>query len=206
MGLTGLLLGLLVGVPAPASGQIAWETPLMVSPYAPAGWSLLLTDPEPGQGIAAVVGWRTAAMPVGFGLRAGIGEGQDGDAAVFGGVDVSGILVRYTDETPFDLIWVAGGGFGAGDHVLLSFPLGLTAGWDLTTESADFRPYVGPRVVLDGRIGEGHRDDLDLEAAVDVGLDMALDQGLVLRFAASLGGRDALAVGVAFPLGGRGAD
>lgn len=183
---------------ADLAGQIAWESPLMVSPQSPAGWSLHLMDPEPGDGIAAMVGWRTSPVPVGFGARAGIGEGADGDVAVFAGIDASGILVRYTDETPLDLIWVAGGGFGVGDHVLLSFPAALVAGWDIPTEDVSFRPYVGPRVVLDARIGEGTDDDLDLEAALDLGLDLAFDAGLVLRFAASIGSREALSAGIAF--------
>jgi hypothetical protein len=61
-----------------------------------------------------------------------------------------------------------------------------------------------PRVVLDAFFGNDARgSDLDLDLAVDVGLDLRLMRGgpmagKSIRFAASLGDRDALAVGVVF--------
>lgn len=207
--LLAAVLAALVLSGSPAAGQVAWESPLLVHPHVPAGWSVFLMDPHPGDDVGVMASWRTAPRPVGFGVRAGLGEGAGGDLAVFGGLDASGTIVEYTDEAPLDLIWVLGGGLSISDHLLISFPAALMAGWNLSTEAADFRPYVGPRVVLDAWMGDdsgrgrGGDDDLDLELAVDLGLDVAFNGGWVVRFGVSAGDREALAVGLALPAPGR---
>jgi hypothetical protein len=52
-------------------------------------------------------------------------------------------------------------------------------------------------MVLDVMSGPG--DDMDLDGAVDLGLDLAFSQGWTFRFGAALGGREALGVGFRVP-------
>ena len=160
---------LLVGaLAAPAQGQIAWETPMLIGPGAPGGFGAYLMEPWPGNGIGVMGTYRTSPVPVGLGFRVGLGE-------------------------------------GIGEDALLSFPLGMSFGVNLESEGITFRPYVAPRVVLDAVLGDedppqGNDDDLDLDVAADLGLDLAFDPAWTIRFAASIGDhRDGLLIGVAFP-------
>ena len=191
-----LLVG---GLAAPAQGQIAWETPMLIGPGAPGGFGINLMEPWPGNGIAVMGTYRTSPVPVGLGFRVGLGEDSRDELAVFGGVDVAGFLLRATDDLPIDVLWFAGGGLGIGDDALLSFPLGLSFGADLQSEGVVFRPYVAPRVVLDAWLGEPD-SELELDVAADLGLDLSFDPAWTIRFAATLGDdRDGLLIGLAFP-------
>ncbi|HEX2166117.1 MAG TPA: hypothetical protein VHG09_02655, partial [Longimicrobiales bacterium] len=136
--------------------------------------------------------------------RVGLAEGSgDEDLSVFGGVDFMGPINTASSDFPIDIDWVAGAGAGIGDGVRLSAPLGLTLGTSFQGEDARFIPYVTPRVVLDALFGGDNDDDLDLGIAVDLGLDLRLMRGGPLagksiRFGASIGDREALAVGIVF--------
>jgi hypothetical protein len=52
-------------------------------------------------------------------------------------------------------------------------------------------------MVLDVVSGPG--DNLDLDGAVDLGLDLGFRTGWIARFSASIGGRDALGIGFRVP-------
>jgi hypothetical protein len=54
--------------------------------------------------------------------------------------------------------------------------------------------------VLD--ISSGPGDDVDLNGAVDLGMDLVLSSGWMIRFGASLGDRESLAFGIRLPTGG----
>lgn len=200
------LLGVVAALAAtgPAQAQIAWDSPIAVHPYQTPGWTVWVADTDRSD--FAVLGqWRGATGETDFGLRAGIGEDAFDDVAVFGGVDVTGPLLRQ-DDPSFGLDWVAGGGFGVSDDVLLSIPFGIVAGWNIPLENATLQPHVGPRVILDAWIGDDDPpgpgrddDDLDLELAVDLGFDLAFDSGWTLRFAGTAGDREALAIGIGLP-------
>lgn len=197
-GVAGLGVALAL-VSAPASAQIAWETPMLIGPGAPAGFGIFVMEPWPGDEIAVMGTYRTSPVPVGLGFRVGLGEGLRDELAVFGGFDLSGYLLRSTDELPLDFLWFTGAGLGIGDDVLISFPLGISAGANLESDGIVFRPYVAPRVILDAFFGEGD-DDLELDVAADLGLDLAFDPRWMIRFAATIGDdRDALLIGLAFP-------
>lgn len=202
------LLGLVVGLgfAASAEAQIAWDAPLAVHPYQVSGWTVWVADADPAD--FAVIGqWRGASGETDFGLRAGIGEDRFDDVSVFGGVDVTGPLLRQSDPA-FGLDWVAGAGLGVSEDVLLSIPFGIVVGWDIPLESATLQPHAGPRVILDAWFGDDDSpgsgpgrddDDVDLELAVDLGVDLVFDSGWTLRFAGTAGGREALAIGVGLP-------
>lgn len=184
--------------PSSSSAQVAWDGPMLMAPGAPAGWGFHLVDPHPGDGLGGLVTWRADPAPVGLGFRAGIFEGNRDDLGIVGGVDLSGTLHRGTDDAPFDVIWFAGAGVGIDDDLLASFPLGLAAGWSFTGPNVAFRPYVAPRMVLDAFFGD-EAEDLDLGAAVEVGLDLAFSPTFAIRTAASVGDREAVSIGLAVP-------
>jgi hypothetical protein len=210
--LTRLTLAIAVtstlALPSPASAQSPWDGPMLLAPGSPAGLGIHLVDPSSGDGIGGLVTWRANPAPVGLGFRVGVVEGRFDDVAFTGGVDVSGTLYSGDDDVPFDVIWLAGAGVGVDDDVLLSFPLGVSAGFAFNGPEVQFRPYIAPRFVFDAFFGDGRRDgdgsprrddDLDLGFALEFGLDLAFGQPWAIRTAASVGDRDALSIGVNFP-------
>ncbi len=198
--LTSIVAALLVAQPARA--QVAWEAPLLVAPGTPSGLGLYLTDPHPGDLLAVMISFRDRGAPGGLGWRVGVTEEVGDRIALFGGVDVSGPIRDADSEFPLDLIWVSGVGASYFDDAFtVSVPLAMMAGRTIDSENARFTPYLGPRIVLDGTFGGGPGDDTSLEVAVDFGVDLAFDASWMIRFAASLGDRDALAIGVVLGAG-----
>jgi len=205
---TGALMVLVgvVGWSGELRGQVPWDAPMMVPPEAPGGLTVLLADP--GWGLGVVGMWRGSGVGSPLGFRVGVAEDGRDDLSVMGGVDVSGRILSHSREFPLDLTWVSGVGIGISDGALLTVPLGLSLGRVLVSEEVRFQPYLTPRMVLDARFGDDHCpgpgdcDDLDLGLAVELGMDMALSANWLIRFAAALGDREAVAVGLAFPLAG----
>ena len=104
----------LASLAAPLAGQIAWDSPALISPAVPSGLSLFAINPAGGD-IGALGTFRHGAGPVGIGYRAGIAEESgSGDIAVSGGIDVAGFLARSVEGSEIDVIWWAGGGLGVG--------------------------------------------------------------------------------------------
>jgi hypothetical protein len=181
----------------PASAQIAWDSPALISPSVPAGVSVFLMDPAGGD-LGGLVTYRHAAGPVGLGYRLGIAEeaGPNGDLAVAGGFDVSGFLSRAVEGSEVDLMWWSGGGLGIGSETLVTIPLGLIVGWTGGTD-VTLSPYGGGHLNLD--IWSGPGDSLDLSGAVDLGIDLGFQSGWLVRFGVSIGDREALAIGLRLP-------
>jgi hypothetical protein len=198
---TTVLLAAALVLPAGASAQTAWDSPLLLPPRPQPGVGIYLADMHAG-GLGVLGAWRSSTWN--YGLRFGLSEGSgDEDVAVFGGVDYTGLINTATSDFPLDVDWLFGAGAGISDGVLFSVPLGLTLGVSFQGEDARFVPFMTPRVVLDAFFGNDVRGSgLDLDFAVDVGLDLRLMRGPLagksIRFAASLGDRDALAAGVVF--------
>ncbi|MDP2957200.1 MAG: hypothetical protein Q8N53_12325 [Longimicrobiales bacterium] len=190
-----LALGLLF--PVPTVAQTVWDAPSFVRPGAPPGLTLALTDSEPGDGLGVLALWRAAPVPTGLGFRAGIAEAPGDEVVAVLGVDVSGSLTRVVGIRGPAAIWWSGAGVGLGDDLSAAFPLGAAFSWAWGADGASFMPSVGGHVVLDVLMGE--QDDLDLEGVLDLGLDVALSRGWVIRLGAAVGGRDALAIGVRIP-------
>lgn len=191
-----------LAVPVGASAQAAWDSPLLLPPRPQPGLGIFLADME-GGGLGVLGTWRSSTWD--YGLRFGLSEGRgDEDLAVFGGVDFMGPINTASSDFPLDIDWVLGAGAGIGDGVRLSVPLGLTLGYSFQGEDARFIPYVTPRVVMDAFFGRENRDsELDLGIAVDLGLDLRLLRGgamagKTIRVGASIGDRDALAIGIVF--------
>ena len=195
--LSGLVVALFLSSGVEAAAQVPWESPLLVGPGSSAGWSVLMTDP--GAGLGALVHWRGRGQATRLGLRFGLAEAPRDDLAVFGGADLSGSLHLRDEDFPLDVVWVTGFGMGAGDHALFTIPFGISVGRGFAAEDAWIHPYVSPRLVLDAFLGDDRRDSLDLGLVVDLGLDLSFTRDWGIRFGASLGDRDGVAVGLAFP-------
>jgi hypothetical protein len=188
-------------IPCGASAQTAWDSPLLLPPRPQPGLGIYLADME-GGGLGVLGTWRSTTWN--YGLRFGLSESSgDEDVSVFGGVDYSGMINSASTDFPLDVDWVFGIGAGIGDGVRVSAPLGITLGYSFQGEGARFVPYLTPRVILDALFGGNSDDELDLGIAVDLGLDVRLlgggaFAGKSIRFGASLGDRDALALGIVF--------
>ncbi len=197
MRISGLFVALSLFMGAPAGAQVPWESPLLVGPGSPGGWSVFLADP--GSGLGVLAHWHGRAERTRLGLRFGVAEAPRDKMAVFGGADLSGPLHAHSRDFPLDVIWVTGVGLGAGDHTLVSVPLGISLGRAFMADGAWIHPHVSPRLVVDARMGRDRGDDLDLGLVIDLGVDLAFAQNWAIRFGASLGDRSGVAVGLAFP-------
>jgi hypothetical protein len=183
----------------PLSGQIAWDSPPLIGPASPLGFAAFLTSLSPGDGIGGLATWRHETGSLELGYRVAVVEGADSDFALGGGVDISGVLSAGIEEADIQVLWWSGLGAGVGEDVLVSIPVGLVAGWTGSGDDVVFSPYVGGHVTLDFTNIEG--DEISFDALLDLGLDLFLVSGWVIRFGASLGGREALALGLRLPGG-----
>jgi hypothetical protein len=190
----------LAALTTPVSGQIAWDSPALISPAVPSGFSLFVTNPAGGD-IGALGTFRHGAGPVGLGYRAAIAEESgSGDVAISAGIDVAGFLARGVEGSDIDVIWWTGGGIGVGSESLFTAPLGVMLGWTGSGGNVVLSPYGGAHVVLDLSSADG--DSVRFDAVVDLGLDLVLSSGWMVRAGASFGDRESLALGVKLPSGG----
>jgi hypothetical protein len=193
--LMGLVVGTFFLTAVPTQGQVAWESPLLLPPGSSPAWGIYLVDPSPGSGIGALATWR-GQSPLGF--RIGLAEGFRDELAVYGGIDASGSLVRASEDFPLDVDWVTGAGIGVGEATMVSFPFGLSLGRTLTGDGVVFLPYVTPRVMLDAWFGSDRpRSGARLNLGADIGMDLSFTPGWAIRFGATFGDRNALAIGLA---------
>jgi hypothetical protein len=194
---TTALLALLA---LPVAGQVAWDSPALLSPTVPSGFSIFLLEPAGGD-LGAMGTLRQAAGPVGLGYRVAVAEesGPNGDVAVAGGIDVSGLLGRGIEGSEIDAMWWAGGGLSVGSDWIISAPVGIILGWSGVGDSVVFSPYGGAHLVMDLTGNDG--DAIDLDGVIDLGLDLVLSSGWMIRVGASLGDRESIAAGIKIPGG-----
>jgi len=195
---TWMLLAALLAAPASVAAQIPWDSPWLLPPRAPDGFGIFLVDASGGD--LGVMGmFRSPSYN--FGIRAGIAEAPSNELGVFGGLDFSGQLTRSTEEFPLDIDWLVGVGVGIVDGALISAPLGLTLGHEFEGDGVGFTPFLSPRVVLDACLDCGFRNDdndLNLEFAADIGLDLRVTRSFIVRFGATLGDRSGVGIGIFF--------
>jgi hypothetical protein len=189
----------IAGLAGDARAQVVWDSPLFLAPRPEAGVGIYLIDAHKA-GIGVLGTWR--ASPQDMGMRLGIAEGGGGDGiALFGGVDVTGLLATVGPDLPFDLAWLVGVGAGYDRWIVVSAPVGITLGRTFTAPEVRFTPYLAPRVALDlhlNRDPPGRRNALDLNFAADLGVDLVFQPGWTLRIGASLGHRGGVGVGILF--------
>lgn len=198
--IAGLVSAALFLVASAGRTQVAWDSPWLVPPEPSPGFGIFLIEPDRGD-LGVLVTWRPVGARRGLGLRFGLAEGPGpDDVSGFTGADIGGPLNRASQELPLDIAWVAGAGLGFGDWVMVGLPFGLTIGRTFRGEGVAFTPYLTARIGLDGHFGRADPpgDDLELGLAVDLGVDVRFSPSLAIRFGATFGDREALAVGVVF--------
>lgn len=196
-----VMLAVAASMPGPAAGQILWDAPRMMGPGSPGGVGVYWLRPDalPGDGDAVMATLPLPGAPPGVTLRGGAGEGVAGELAGFGGIDVRAPILRHDDAQPLDVEWNAGVGAGLGEYLVISVPVGVSAGRSWSSGSVWFSPYVGLGATMDYRRGDQAPDEeLVVEPSGEVGVDLAFDRSrrFILRAAASLGDRQALALGL----------
>ena len=206
----GALAGLavvtaLVSLPHGAAGQIAWDTPRMIGPETPSGlgfyWIRGETLPGDDDAIAASFGLPGTGGSVI--LRGGVGYGVAEEESAFGGVDLRAPIARHSDTQPLDIEWTGGAGIGVGEYWLFTVPMAISAGRSWSSGSVWFAPYVSLGVAFDYRYGDSDfapDDEFEISSSAGVGADIAFDRSrnIVIRTAAALGDRQAIAVGLSF--------
>ncbi len=183
-----------------AVAQVAWDAPLFVPPRPPAGTGIYVADTA-GGAVGALVGWRSESLGRELGWRVGVADGhRDQDLSGYAGVDLSGPIQRLSNDLPFEVAWVAGGGVSVGDRAVLSIPLGISLGSTVAgSESIRLTPYLAPRITADAIFGgDGENDVFDLGFSLDLGLDMAFQSDWMARLGLTVGDRDAVAFGLVF--------
>ncbi len=193
------------GAAASADAQIVWDTPRMIGPESPSGLGLywMRAGARPGDEDVFFGTWTVPGFGGAVAVRGGAGEGVAGETAAFGGVDFHAPLARHRPGQPLDLEWNAGAGFGVGEYLLISVPMGVSAGRSWSSGSVWFAPYVFGGAALEFRTGdEAPDEEFKVEATGGLGVDLSFDPSrrFVLRASAALGERQAVAVG--FVIGG----
>src|SRR5687767_5650605 len=90
-----------------AAGRVPWESPALLAPHAPRGFSHLAASyaAAPGDGLGAVIVWRRAEAPTGLGFRIAAGNGYGEELAVGVGVEASSWITQASAAFPLDVIW-----------------------------------------------------------------------------------------------------
>lgn len=183
-----------------ARAQLPWETPQLLAPHAPRGVSVMAASyaAAPGDGWAAMLMWRKADAPTGLGFRLAAGFGRGGREAVAAGIEGSAWIARVSESFPVDMIWTTGIGGSYGSSAQIALPVGISAGRSFGDDAMWFNPYAATRVIVEGRFGgRAPADELDLQLATEVGANISFDRNrrFVVRMAAAIGDRSALALG-----------
>jgi len=156
--------------------------------------SLFLLSPHGGD-LGGLITFRHEAGPVGLGYRLALSDEDASDGmAVSGGVDISGFLSRAVEGSEIDVMWWSGAGVGIGEEAVVSVPVGALVGWSGQGGDVILSPYAGGHVALD--VSTIDADNVHFGGSVDIGLDVVLPSGWLVRFGGSIGDRDALALGV----------
>ncbi|HEX6065607.1 MAG TPA: hypothetical protein VFZ04_15360 [Longimicrobiales bacterium] len=191
-----------------ARAQVPWETPQLLAPHAPKGVSLLATSyaAAPDDGWGVVVAVRTGHAPSGVGFRIVGGRGRGGENAIGGGIEAARWITRASAAFPVDIIAMTGIGGSYGHSAQIALPIGISAARSLGDDEFWCSPYVAARAVIEGRLGgSAPADELDLQIATELGANISFDRNrnFVMRLAAALGDRSALALGVHLGAGPR---
>jgi hypothetical protein len=189
-----------IGLPRSASGQLASDAPRLLGPYAPTGFGLywLRAGALPGDGNAGLVTWAPPGLQGALTLRAGAGRGVGGSAAGFGGIDLRVPMAQRRLGAPIDVSWTAGVGVSVGEYLMGTLPMGVSVGREWASGSVFFAPYVSAGLAFDMRVfEEAPEPEFVVQPAAEVGVDLSLDPArrVTLRAGASLGDREAVAVG-----------
>ncbi len=189
--------------PASADAQIAWDTPRLSGPESPAGIGVYWMRAEvlPGDDDAVFGTFSLPGTDGAITLRGGIGTGVAEENAFFGGVDLRAPIAMHTDTQPFDVAWSGGAGLGFGEYFLASVPFAVSVGRSWASSSVWFAPYLSAGATIDYSFGDSDLapdEEFEIQATGGLGADISFDAArrFVVRVAAALGDRQAVAVGL----------
>lgn len=187
----------MAGVGLLGAGQLqaqAWDVPSFLPPRPGDDIGIYISDVG-DFGLQGI--WRQQGN-LNLGLRIGyIDVGRDG--AVVAAAESWGLFMTADQELPVDVAWTLGAGAAFNGGTFLEIPVGLTIGRVIQADALTLQVYAHPRVALvfEPDAPEG-REETDLEGLFDLGVDAVLNENLKLRLGATLGGTDAVGVGVAY--------
>jgi hypothetical protein len=195
------VIRLLLGAAA-ATGQVAFDSPRMLGPHAPAGFGMywLRSSAFPDDGDGLLITWAPLPLEGKLVLRGGAGTGLRGTPAGFAGVDTR-VPIATGPGRLLDVSWNAGLGASFGEYLMGTLPMGISVGREWSAGAVAFAPYVSGGIALDMRFFQDERDpqeEFSVQHSIGLGTDLSLDAGrrVTLRAGVSLGERGAAAVGV----------
>ena len=94
----------LVLLAAPVSAQVAFDAPSLIGPASPNGLAIYLTNSDPGDGLAGSSLGEGRVGEWTWGTARPLGRGVDGDLALGGGIDISGVLSRGLEDSDIDIL------------------------------------------------------------------------------------------------------
>jgi hypothetical protein len=193
----GIAVAVLLCAGAPAAAQ-QWDEPSFASPLPADDIGIYAFRPDRGDwGFAGI--WRQSGN-VNLGVRAGMG-GREGARLVLVGAELNAPLRVLGPASPIALSWTAGIGATLNGTTSLRVPVGLSAGLLLPLGDLTLVPYVHPRLAFDlstFKVGGVEQTDTEFNVPVDVGADLVIGDGLVVRVGYSVGPyRNSVGAGVA---------
>lgn len=193
---TLLITAAALAVATGAQAQV-WDVPSFMPPRPGEDIGIYLGDPD-GADLVVQGIWRQRGN-LNLGLRLGFAD-QGADGAIQAAAETWGALTSAGEEFPLDVSWTLGAGATFGDVTVLSIPLGLSVGRAFVLSPLTFQVYGHPRLAL---IAASVNDNTttDLEGLFDVGADVHLNPEWKLRLGITLGGADAIGVGLAYRFG-----
>lgn len=193
----------IIAVAAFASGARAqWDAPSFLAPRPTDDIGIYVVDMDGADlGIEGI--WRQSGN-LNLGVRVGYLD-TAGDGRLVAGGETWGALLSAGPDFPVDVSWTLGAGALIGDGVIFSVPVGLTIGRALVLTPVSFQVYGHPRLALvassAGDVAGDDDTNLDVEAMFDIGADVYVSEDLTARLGFTLGGPDALGIGLAYRWG-----
>jgi hypothetical protein len=174
-----------------------WDVPSFMPPRPGEDIGVYLADPDGADFVIQGI-WRQRGN-LNLGVRVGFAD-QGADGAFQVGAETWGPILDAGGDFPVDVTWTLGAGGTFGDATLISIPVGLTIGRTLVLTPLTFQVYGHPRLAL---IAASVNDDTrtDLDGLFDIGADLHLNPDWKVRLGVTLGGTDALGVGLAYRFG-----
>lgn len=206
--LAGVLAACLAGIGCLAGTAAAqvYDVPTFRTPYGETGLGLHLVLQNDADDVGVLGTWRRSGSDIVLGVRAGLLE-ADGDLGLMVGMEVGRQFVQANEEFPLDVAWASGVGVGTvpdRDVTLLRVPIGISIGRRVQLDDGGtfITPYAHPRLAVDILFfdaGPGEDDTRsELNADIDLGLDIELSPQVTFRFAVTVGENEAIGLGLAF--------